>query len=500
MSKIPDVRGNYLEAVEMLQTQWPSDPSRPSPLRAQESGIDCLAILYRFLHASLSLKHWPPVEAEGSAILRYFWANLGHMEDDGGPDRDQLRQAALAQIQSTMGGADAGFAALCESPAMMKLVWARYEFCFYGAFWSRAEGTEVWTERPDLQTPTELAHSGRLDWDPESHPVLQEFVDQSKEIYSEMVNGKGTRVEYKCVMNEPLLVQIRLAVRQGVRVSLGDAHRFTAVTMRPGDSDPAVPGTTNVYAYDAARSYGYVLVAAVQTREPALGADSDTIRVFATDGEECVPMNTAATTGGESWPPSVSDPLPEGRTFLLFYRRVSQLVSGGLVDAAREANQRPMAALVDRKFAEDEEWFRAVSDAGAEQLSPVEAPAPGEGSSSNRPGGTPLTPKPGGSGPQERAAQQPAAPQAPTQGTSASRSKRGRRNKNKATGGGAQGQGQHGHDPPPQPPPPPAAPAARKGGPSGSRDRSIYDPSVPSQFSDINRTKQGKQRGSHGRH
>lgn len=382
MSTIPDIRDNpiYREAVAMLQTQWPSDPFRPSAVRAQVSGIDCLAILYRFIHASLSRRHWPPVEtgdAANQAISRYFWADFGHTERDDGPTRGQLRQDDLAQIQSTMQSADTDFAALCGSPAIMELVWARYEFCFYGTPWSRLKGDDLWVERTDLHNPTDMASFGRIDWNPKTHPALQDLVDKLREFVVEtpIEADDGSKVEVKYTINEPLIVQVKLTVGEGVRMSLSDAHRFTAVTMRPGDNAPPVAGTTDVYAYDTAKTYGYVLAAVIQTRNATSGADHDTIRLFDTDGRECVPTNTTEPAGGESWLGDVKAALPEGQTFLLFYLRFPEFRSDGPIGAARDTSQRALTAAVDRKLAEDQEWFNNLSDEEGQR--PKLGPGPG---------------------------------------------------------------------------------------------------------------------------
>lgn len=93
---------NHHDVVEKLHLQWPSDAFRPLLQRTQVSVIDCLAILYRSIYSSLSRGSWPLLEPgedlSGQVILQCFWADFGHMEEDHVALRDQLRQAALAEI------------------------------------------------------------------------------------------------------------------------------------------------------------------------------------------------------------------------------------------------------------------------------------------------------------------------------------------------------------------------------------------------------------------
>ncbi|KAK7700496.1 hypothetical protein SLS64_010890 [Diaporthe eres] len=297
--------------------------------------------------------------AADQAVLQYFWADFGKMEDDV-LCRDQLRQAALAQIQGTMPGASVDFAALCESHAMMETIWARYTFCFYGTVCSRPKGGFAWVRRTDMQTPTELASMGRLDWDPERHPVLQDFMNQMRQITKEIAVENGSVSELMWMINEPLVVQIRLTVRRGVHVSLTDVHRFTAVCMRSREFDPLVEGQTRLYTYKKAETHRYVLAAAVKTRNAASGTDYDTIRLFSTDGRERVPSNTDEIAGRESWGGSVEDALPAGETFLLFYRRAPKSMLDCFFNNSRLADTRPLTMSVVRELADDQIWWRGL--------------------------------------------------------------------------------------------------------------------------------------------
>lgn len=352
---------HHYDVGKMLQMQWPSDSFRPSPMRAQVSGIDCLAILYRFLYAGISRGHWPSVDpgAADEALLQYFWANFGKREADVSC-RDQLRQAALAQIQGTMPSASVDFAALCESPAMMETIWARCQFCFYGTVCSRLKGGFAWVRRPDMQNPTELASMGRLDWDPEEHPVLQDFMNQMRQITKEVPMENGSVSELMWMINEPLVVQIRLTVRRGVRMSLNDVHRFTAVSMRSGEFDPLVEGQTRLYTYNQAETHRYVLAAAVKTRNDASGTDYDTIRLFGMDGRERVPSNTDEIAGRETWTGNVDDALPSGETFLLFYRRAPESMLDCFFNKFRLADTRPLTTSVVRRLADDQVRWRGL--------------------------------------------------------------------------------------------------------------------------------------------
>lgn len=359
----PDLREDphHYDVGKILQLQWPSEPFKPSPLRAQISGIDCLAILYRFLHAGLPRGQWPPVEpgAADQAVLQYFWADFGKMEDDVSC-RDQLRQAALAQIQGTIPGASVDFAALCESPAMMEAIWARSEFRLYGTVCSRPKGGFAWAPRPNMQTPSELASMGRLDWNLERHPVLQDFVNQMGKITKEMPTEDGSVSELMWMINGPLVVQIRLTVRRGMHVSLNNAQRFTAVSMRPGEFDPLVEGQARLYTYSKAETHQYILAAVVRTRNAESGTDYDAIRLFGTDGRERVPSNADEIAGRESWGGTVEDALPAGETFLLFYRKVPESMLGCSVYNPRMADTRAQTAFVDRKLVDDQIWWRGL--------------------------------------------------------------------------------------------------------------------------------------------
>lgn len=352
---------HHYDVGKMLQVQWPSDSFRPSPLRAQVSGIDCLAILYRFLYAGISRGNWPLVEpgAADKAVLQYFWTDFGKMEDDVSC-RDQLRQAALAQMQGIIPNASVDFVALCQSPAIMEAIWTRLEFCFYGTVCSRPKGGFTWVRRPDMQTPRELASMGRLDWDPERHPVLQDFMNKMSQITNEVSMENGSVSELMWTINEPLVVQIRLTLRRGVHVSLNDAHRFTAVSMRSGEFDPLVEGQARLYTYNKAETHRYVLAAVVKTRNAASGTDYDTIRLFGTDGRERVPSNTDEIAGRESWGGSVEDALPSGETFLLFYRRAPESMLDCFFDNFRLADTRPLTTSVVRELADDQIRWRGL--------------------------------------------------------------------------------------------------------------------------------------------
>ena len=492
MSLAPDLRenGSYSEAVQKLRMQWPSDPFRPSPMRTQVSGIDCLAVLYRFLLASLPRGQWPPVEPIGAtnqAILRYFWADFGPRRFPIGQDRDQLRQAALSQIQRTMQVANVDFAALCESPAMMEVLWARPRFCFYGTPWSRPKGDGIWQERPDLHTPTELAAFGRWGWDPQRHPEMQNFVDQMREFVTETQTRDGGIIELRYAINEPLVVQIRLTVGQGVRMSLNDVRQFTVTTVGTGDN--------NVQASGPAKTYGYVLAAVVQTRNAASGVDHDTIRVFVKNGQECVPINVPEFIGGERWPKSVKDALPEGQTYLLFYQRVTELISDSLVDAARQVGPPGQTTWMDDKLAEDQDWFEYLS--ADEEEEPTLGPAPAQGGSSSsvpqhdmQPQGQLFSAGPDSFGSSQQVEQRPAGWQGITQETTGAQGRQSQEGRLEGVVGDAPRRSQQARAPLPSPSPPESIPRRR-----GSRGRSGSRSSRPTgRLSSANNTSQGSRR------
>lgn len=145
-----------------------------------------------------------------------------------------------------------------------------------------------------------------------------------------------------------------------MHVSLNDAHRFTAVSMRPGEFDPLVQGQARLYTYSKAETHPYVLAAVVRTRNAESGTDYDAIRLFGTDGRERVPSNTDEIAGREFWDGTVEDALPAGETFLLFYRKVPESMLGCSVYNPRMADTRAQTAFVDRELVDDQVWWRGL--------------------------------------------------------------------------------------------------------------------------------------------
>lgn len=65
---------------------------------------------------------------------------------------------------------------------MMEAVWARFEFRFYGTVCLGVQGEHIRVKMPHMQTDTELASLGRLNWDPKTYPAMPAFKDEISEL------------------------------------------------------------------------------------------------------------------------------------------------------------------------------------------------------------------------------------------------------------------------------------------------------------------------------
>lgn len=336
MEEFHDIRETWtiheLTPLEMRK-QWPSDPllpAVPGQDHARTSGIDVLCVLHRFLLSLFSEQEWHIVRGikdEGNPVVAYFFADFSaprYLPADATlvRARDAALRAAQAGLDDSVPEDERySFAALIRSSAVRSMFLDTSHFHLYEYEYSKLGSPSFrWTEVHDTRSDAEKSLVGVLEWDPAQHPSIQSLADSIEA--TKDVSRLG-RERYVC--RDPTFIQVVVKAAAGSGVTLSNSLRFTVSGMLRTDTE-------------------YLLCAAVRTRDAALGISSDSVRLWR-DGIEVIPRIAEESDPRQTWGFKVTDELPAGQTFILFYMRLPELeayykITDGKAYLGRETHAR----------------------------------------------------------------------------------------------------------------------------------------------------------------
>lgn len=319
-----------------IRDQWPSGPLQPANgATPTTSGIDCLAILYRHIQSMLKGDRCPSPEelhldannAPINKVHQFFWA------DFDAPRRLQQhvalvssRDKALVPLVESVPSQfedKHSFEALNSSTAMGSILWTFEAFLFYKSVFVREPGTNHWVQKyTKYQSNEQRAVLSRLEWKisrPED--TLQHFITES-----EVVGG----LSEKWIIGFPLVIQVRFTVPSPAVKALTICDLLTfKVNILPDVNVVGTQGNMETFEWQKPKPTVYNLMAAFRLRNRENPLDS--IRLYGELGNEVLPMCNRGIPPAQkhTWAFKVDENLPEGQSFIFFYR---EMEDGGYIE------------------------------------------------------------------------------------------------------------------------------------------------------------------------
>lgn len=355
-----------------MAQQWPSDPSRTDiPHQTSfASGIDCVCILLRHI---LSLDDYKIDVFAGplnflmdphqyKQVVDFILSDFDAPLDPSQAVEDVIartRNAALAQMQGSMNRNQdkQSFAALINSDAMIDLLWANPDFRFYDSKWKMRGyhgNAEKWVQIVDFEVQ-DKAQWSQLAWDfQDGDDTLQKFISRS-----EISHKEGEIL----MIRTPEIFQVSLTVpsREVAYLKLQDMSSCTAKILNTSDEDfePCTDLRTEgmhpnmrweVGRFGPATPQPYCLIAAVMLREDP--QDKDAIRLWSLMGDEVEPRSRRRPSPRPipTWGFSVDSFLPEGRQFMLFYKKTRAIPLDGINDAPNFSDRARLNEIMARSL------------------------------------------------------------------------------------------------------------------------------------------------------
>ncbi|KAG8165930.1 hypothetical protein KVR01_004482 [Diaporthe batatas] len=256
----------------------------------------------------------------GETILDcYSWSLFNPFLHRGDGATEAARKEVVDALAKDL-GQDFSFSQLCRSNMAIDTLWS------WGAFqltWPWLHMSDEYPLGKPMLTPKQMAKHGAVSWDGVKPATLQERVNQ---VSSEEPDNRGT----VCIFfGSPRMMQVDLNPGEGCGHSLNNLFHFTA-TRWELEQDEARPerGWMRRRGEQA-----YVLIAAVKKRQGPGGSDS--IRLFAGDGEETLPP-TPTGIRPPDWGFSPSEPVPVGCRLSLFYETTDSTTPSAEIHVRRD--------------------------------------------------------------------------------------------------------------------------------------------------------------------
>lgn len=359
MSALPDIRQTCNDARRVaahLQSNWCYDPFQPAANRRVTSGLACLCALYRHICSYLPEEEWPAIDKDTAhrAVLSFLWADFNQHRDDTDPIGVAFNDALRSMQEELAPGLreknDSSFEALRRGKVMGKILWEDEKFQLYQPLYFSLAGSTDWIEpKQAISKPDGRAQQGLLVWGPdEAASSMESFVQAHLSIITPWEKG----IRLLALFNAPRVIQVNVTAGEGTNLSIDSAYRFTV----------QIPGQGAQGADSAHEPHSYVLIAAVRLRSDHTAVHADTIRLFDLNGVECMPFQSRALPGRESWGFKLSDPLPVGQPFALFYHKTTGHIRDRPSEPVMPEPDAGWHDRFDRALKIDQDWFAEISD------------------------------------------------------------------------------------------------------------------------------------------